>query len=156
MPVVGEAMAQARHLGEYLGEYLGEILGAATWQMRYLLYAEAGGGLPPHTDLARTECGHRSTHTFILCARPLIVSCAWCPRVRDETTGLSSCGRYLTDCTRGGETVLLEKLATPSVTLASVTPRRGRLLLFPHCCAHRAEAVVAQGLPKLLLRGEMR
>ena len=35
-------------------------------QMRYLLYAEAGGGLPPHTDLARTEAGRRSTHTFIL------------------------------------------------------------------------------------------
>jgi hypothetical protein len=61
---------------------------------------------------------------------------------------------YLTDCSAGGETVLLERLVQPSV-LATVTPRRGRLLVFPHACPHKAQPVVAHGLPKILLRGEM-
>ena len=55
----------------------------------------------------------------------------------------------------GGETVLLERLVQPSAVLASVTPRRGRLLVFPHACPHMAAEVVAHGLPKILLRGEM-
>ncbi|KAL3899089.1 MAG: hypothetical protein SGPRY_012705 [Prymnesium sp.] len=61
----------------------------------------------------------------------------------------------LTDNLAGGETVLLQRLKQPSAVLASVTPRRGRLLLFPHACPHLARQVVAHGLPKLLLRGEM-
>lgn len=97
--------------------------------MRFLLYAEAGGGLPPHMDLSRTDVrGRHSRCTFIL---------------------------YLTDCASGGETVLLERLVQPSAVLASVTPRRGRLLVFPHACPHMAAEVVAHGLPKILLRGEM-
>ena len=103
--------------------------GEAMAQMRYLVYAEVGGGLPPHVDLSRTRRdGRTSRCTFIL---------------------------YLTDCERGGETVLLQRLAQPARILASVTPRRGRLLIFPHLCPHRANEVVAEGLPKLLLRGEM-
>ena len=39
--------------------------------------------------------------------------------------------------------------------LAAVSPRRGRLLIFPHAAPHKARPVVAEGLPKLLLRGEM-
>jgi hypothetical protein len=50
--------------------------------------------------------------------------------------------------------VLLEQLQGGSV-LAEVVPTRGRLLLFPHACPHRADEVVAEGLPKILLRGEM-
>lgn len=104
--------------------------GEAMVQMRFLLYAEAGGGLPAHVDLARTdETGRRSTHTFIL---------------------------YLTGCEVGGETQLLEDVSARSCNvLASVTPARGRLLLFPHVCPHLARPVLAEGLPKLLLRGEM-
>jgi len=114
--------------------------GEAVAQMRFLIYAEAGGGLPPHTDLSRTRRdGVTSKCTFLL---------------------------YLTDCAAGGHTVLLDKLpneertkrgqieAPPSV-LAAVAPRRGRLLLFPHAAPHRADAVVAEGLPKILLRGEI-
>ena len=71
--------------------------GEAVPQMRYLIYAEAGGGLPPHTDLSRNDLdGRASRCTFIL---------------------------YLTDCSAGGETVLLEQLAQPSAVLAAVTPR---------------------------------
>ena len=98
-------------------------------QMRFLQYAEVGGGLPPHVDLSRTRRdGRTSRCTFIL---------------------------YLTDCEAGGETVLLERIAQPCRVHAAVTPRRGRLLLFPHLCPHLAREVVAEGLPKLLLRGEM-
>ena len=103
--------------------------GEAMTQMRFLRYAEAGGGLPPHVDLSRTRRdGRTSRCTFIL---------------------------YLTDCAHGGETVLLERLAQPSHVHAAVTPARGRLLIFPHLCPHLAREVVAEGLPKLLLRGEM-
>merc|ERR1712151_850019 len=86
--------------------------------MRFLHYAEVGGGLPPHLDLARTDGqGRRSTHTFIL---------------------------YLADCVAGGETVLLGRHEdSPESVLAEVTPRRGRLLLFPHQCPHLARPVVA-------------
>ena len=97
--------------------------------MRFLCYAEAGGGLAPHTDLSRTRpCdGQISRCTFLL---------------------------YLSDCASGGRTVLLEQLLGGEV-LAEVAPTRGRLLLFPHLCPHRADEVVAEGLPKLVLRGEM-
>lgn len=103
--------------------------GEALPQMRFLCYAEAGGGLAPHTDLSRTRrCDSRTSRcTFLL---------------------------YLTDCSSGGRTVLLEELVGGKA-LASVEPTRGRLLLFPHLCPHRADEVVAEGLPKLLLRGEM-
>lgn len=96
--------------------------------MRFLHYAEVGGALPPHVDLARTDIsGRRSTHTFIL---------------------------YLADCEAGGETVLLERMDdTKEAVLAEVRPCRGRLLLFPHLCPHLARPTVE--VPKLLLRGEM-
>lgn len=99
--------------------------------MRYLHYAQPGGFLAAHTDLSRTETatGLKSTHTFIL---------------------------YLSDAEpgSGGETILLEHLDQTSPATARVVPVRGRLLVFPHLCPHRAEPVEAAG--KLLLRGEMR
>ena len=104
--------------------------GEAVIHMRFLIYAEAGGGLPPHVDLSRTRRdGKTSKCTFLL---------------------------YLSDCDVGGKTVLLERISPqPCSVLAAVTPKRGRLLLFPHACPHRADEVVAEGLPKLLLRGEV-
>jgi len=103
--------------------------GEAMTNMRFLSYMEPGGGLPPHVDLSRTRRdGRVSSCTFIL---------------------------YLNDCGAGGETVLLERLEQPSAVRAAVTPRRGRLLLFPHLCPHLAAEAVAGGLPKVLLRGEM-
>ena len=92
--------------------------GEAMAHMRFLLYAEAGGGLPPHVDLTRTDHrGRTSTHTFIL---------------------------YLTDCAAGGETVLLEAIAQPSGVVATVTPKKGRLFVFPHAHPHMAREVVAE------------
>jgi hypothetical protein len=88
---------------------------------------------PP--DSLRPPCppaGRTSSHTFIL---------------------------YLTGCQQGGSTVLLDQMRTPSAGAAgiraSIMPVRGRLLLFPHMCPHLAQPVLAEGLPKLLLRGEM-
>ena len=56
----------------------------------------------------------------------------------------------------GGETVLLEKegpnVGASGQVLATVEPRRGRLLVFPHACPHAGLAVI--DAPKLLLRGE--
>jgi len=105
--------------------------------MRFLNYTSSGTVLAPHIDLCRVNpfCRtsdkqtpeHRSTHTFIL---------------------------YLTDCEHGGETSLLEEVtadgSAPSLT--KVSPRRGRLLIFPHVTPHEGLEVV--DAPKILLRGE--
>jgi len=103
--------------------------------MRFLDYDKVGGSSPPHTDLCRaTLDGRSSTHTFIL---------------------------YLTDCANGGATNMLRCVsqkksavaAGDNNVLAVVTPRRGRLLVFPHVCPHEGEKVI--DVPKILLRGEM-
>ena len=47
-----------------------------------------------------------------------------------------------------------ETVAPETVVLASVSPRRGRVLIFPHACPHAGRAV--QDVPKLFLRGELR
>mmetsp|Transcript_23657 Transcript_23657/g.51715 ORF Transcript_23657/g.51715 Transcript_23657/m.51715 type:complete len:634 (-) Transcript_23657:164-2065(-) len=106
--------------------------------MRFLNYSIPGAVLPPHIDLRHVNpfCRpsdmqnpkHKSTHTFIL---------------------------YLTDCHSGGETRLLQEV-TPdgsSPSLATVSPRRGRLLLFPHPTPH--EGMEVMDVPKILLRGEL-
>jgi hypothetical protein len=98
--------------------------------MRFLHYAHPGSVLAPHVDLSRTDLfGNCSSHTFIL---------------------------YLNDCESGGETSLLGDLsvADRNEILAKVSPRRGRLLLFPHCCPHEGNGVV--DVPKVLLRGEVK
>lgn len=98
--------------------------------LRFLHYAHSGSSLPPHVDLNRYDKRYkkRSTHTFIL---------------------------YLSDCTSGGETILLEDVAGEGRNniLAKVQPKKGRLLLFPHMCPH--EGAVVDHVPKLLLRGEV-
>ena len=106
--------------------------------MRFLNYSSSGTVLPPHIDLCRVNpfCHpsqrqnpqYRSTHTFIL---------------------------YLTDCQEGGETSLLEEV-TPdgsAASLAKVSPRKGRLLIFPHQTPHEGMEVV--DVPKIILRGEL-
>jgi hypothetical protein len=98
--------------------------------MRFLHYARPGSSLAPHVDLSRTDLsGNCSSHTFIL---------------------------YLYGCESGGETSLLTDLSGDgrSEILAKVSPRRGRLLLFPHCCPHEGNGVV--DVPKVLLRGEVK
>eukprot|EP01032_Pedospumella_encystans_P009672 gene9672-11366_t len=120
-------------------------------QMRFLHYEAEGTALAAHVDLARHDprAVHiKSTHTFIL---------------------------YLTDCDAGGgETVLLKSLCAKGKAVstansemvdvlstchdgnavAAVSPRRGRLLLFPHNCPHEGRAISSKD-PKLLLRGEV-
>lgn len=94
--------------------------------IRFLHYFEPGGQLPPHTDLSKTNAaGQRSTHTLLI---------------------------YLATCSVGGETVLLESLGPGARVFATVQPRRGRMLIFPHDCPHKAEPVVE--VPKVVVRGE--
>jgi len=81
----------------------------------------------------------------------------------DETTSRTSTHTfilYLTDCESGGETILLRQvpgrrftMSMQENTLATVRPRAGRLLVFPHACPHAGAEVTC--VPKLLLRGEM-
>ena len=140
--------------------------------MRYLAYRHAGGVLPPHIDLCRSETTYStltdadddadaelshtitSTHTFLL---------------------------YLTTCDSGGETALLRCLPRPPPSpmplsekkrrklelemererermgpqnvIASVTPTRGRLLCSPHACPHEGRLV--ECVPKVGVGGEM-
>lgn len=85
--------------------------------MRFLNYAEVGGYLAAHTDLARTDrMGMNSTHTFLL---------------------------YLSGG-EGGETVLLESLSLTSTV--TVKPVRGRFLMYPHSQWHRANPVASPKL----------
>ena len=112
---------------------------AALPLVRFLHYATVGGSLPAHVDLPRVVDGERTTHSFLL---------------------------YLTDCERGGETLLLE--AKPGDerlksaggvapgergVIAVSAPRRGRLLIMPHACPHAAAPV--DSVPKTLIRGEL-
>ena len=103
--------------------------------MRLLSYETQGGQLPPHTDFSRTDYrGMQSTHTFLL---------------------------YMTDCTEGGETLLLRSVqplmdgsgGSSNNVVAAVKPQRGTLLLFPHRCPHAGAPVV--DVPKRLVRGEL-
>jgi len=146
---VCEAISNALSGGGRVGDEKGPSLAVASAMahMRFVHYGSAGGRLAPHVDLSRshpTEPDRRSTCTFLL---------------------------YLTDCARGGETALLERLPgaaqgaqatadqagaaqqAADLTLAAVKPKRGRLLLFPHNCPHEGREVT--DVPKLFLRGEL-
>ena len=98
--------------------------------MRFLCYSKQGTDLAPHIDLCRVDAdsGKRSTHSFLL---------------------------YLTDCDAGGETTLIGDITGDArfKVLAKVSPRRGRLLLFPYRCPH--EGLAVKDVPKLLIRGEV-
>ena len=114
-------------------------------QMRFLHYTQDGSALAPHVDLSHRDIRDssiKSTHTFIL---------------------------YLTDCSAGGgETVLLRTLCKKptgytdgnvgsddsSHIIEAVSPKFGRLLIFPHFCPHEGHAIRSKE-PKLLLRGEV-
>lgn len=112
-------------------------------QMRFLHYSVDGSSLDPHVDLSRVDVTSKeemkSTHTTIL---------------------------YLTDCNHGGGTALLRHLRKVDVSsnaydsqcnraaVATVCPRYGRLLVFPHNCPHEGLPIYASA-PKILLRGEI-
>lgn len=125
--------------------------------VRFLAYRNAGGALPPHIDLCRTE----TTFSFEEGrAEGEVVA------VPTRTTSTHTFILYLTTCVSGGETALLRALVPrggPSVIpeagaeesnlIAAVQPVRGRLLFFRHACPH--EGRVVECVPKLLVRGEM-
>lgn len=96
--------------------------------MRFLCYKDNGICLAKHVDLIRQHPFDdiRSTHSFLL---------------------------YLSDCEEGGETTLLQDLSNDETPLATVKPKKSRLLCFPHVCPHKGEETV--DVPKLLIRGEV-
>ena len=98
--------------------------------MRFLNYSESGAVLSPHIDLSRTDptSTQRSTHSFLL---------------------------YLSTCRHGGETALLGAVTGDGRDkyLATIAPKKGRVLIFPHRCPH--EGLVVVDTPKMLIRGEL-
>ena len=106
--------------------------------MRFLLYDQPGQQLLPHTDAAKYGIAStaKSTHTWIL---------------------------FLSDSSQGGATQFVDRIHTGTESkqhtdstieiLASVSPKRGRLLIFPHQTPHAGEKTGTSF--KLLLRGEM-
>merc|ERR1712151_689832 len=116
------------------------MLAEAMPRMKFLHYPRPGGELPPHVDLHRVDStGRQTTYTFLL---------------------------YISDCSEGGETALLECLdgdpqlahsggLAPGVRerVAVVKPKRGRIFAFPHICPH--EALATEEVPKVLLRGDV-
>jgi hypothetical protein len=118
-------------------------------QLRFMHYEHDGSALAPHVDLARTDVHSATSFEVSAASRPV--------------TSTHTLILYLTDCDVGGETILLDSLPRCGTTStegfsaehpASVAPRRGRLLLFPHNCPHEGSAVFATH-PKILLRGEV-
>lgn len=112
---------------------------------RFLEYIKPGSKLDPHTDGTKIcdDTQLTSTHTLLL---------------------------YLTDCRKGGETLLMtectkelppndiyeydkEGKANDTVVLYATQPRRGRILLFPHATPHAGATVV--DVPKICLRAEV-
>jgi hypothetical protein len=99
---------------------------------RFLEYTKERSGLDPHTDGTKvcddTKCV--STHTLSL---------------------------YLTNCTAGGETLLLKQcsycLEQKDNLIYATQPKRGRVLLFPHSTSHAGASVV--DVPKICLRAEV-
>eukprot|EP00435_Cladocopium_sp_Y103_P061167 s1509_g22.t2 len=105
--------------------------------LRFLRYRNPGMPLVPHVDYQ------------------------WLPGyISAEFPGYSPPGRvtshtlllYLTDCHAGGETQLLESQGTSARVMASVSSRRGRVLLFPHDVLHEGTAL--ERLPKVMLRAD--
>lgn len=101
--------------------------------MRILEYEKSGAWCPPHTDINRTDKNDMtSTHTFIL---------------------------YLEDVLDdGGGTAILESLPKPDSDeemeiKVLVTPKRGRLLFYPHATPHAGMPILEK--KKILLRGEI-
>jgi hypothetical protein len=112
---------------------------------RFLEYTKVGSQLDPHTDGNKVcdDTQLTSTHTLLL---------------------------YLTDCSEGGETLVMTRCAREILTTGSTNdgtlngeiddpvlhathPRRGRILIFPHSTPHAGAKVVS--VPKICLRAEV-
>ena len=126
-------------------------------RMRFLNYQKPGGMMKPHVDLSKSHLFRKEEALMLSCDRQSMV-------VESTFTFIL----YLTDCSDGGETVFLRRLGDKkssrdpkigvdedsSNIISRVSPKRGRLLIFPHEAPH-AGAPVGREVPKLFLRGEL-
>ena len=144
-------------------------------RMRFLCYEEKGGDMQPHVDLSKrdVEGGTASTHTFILHLRDCeeggeTVLLQTLKRPKSDATGgvesvgssrgggsssLSGGGGGGKEAADAADAAVGEGGEDGSWIMASVSPRRGRLLVFPHNCPHAGLPVTC--VPKLFLRGEL-
>jgi 2OG-Fe(II) oxygenase superfamily len=129
--------------------------------MRFLTYSHAGSCSPPHTDLSRrTQDGRCSTHTFLLyltdCESGGETRLLRSVNPKCRAVGTLNDGRGRAEDMEGVSAAVSLDATSPcaaSNVLATIRPKRGRVLIFPHCCPHEGRA--ADSLPKILLRGEM-
>ena len=97
--------------------------------MRFMQYEIAGGTMPKHTDLRKTDIlvpDRKSTHTFIL---------------------------HLRSCVDGSGATSFYTSENENPVFSAV-PTQGRLLLFPHAVLHSGDPV-SEPRQKLFLRGEL-
>ena len=130
--------------------------------MRFLNYDAAGGEMKPHVDLSKTYLDalgnvYESTHTFILHLRDSAMEDGGETVLLETLRGSTKDGgtknkknKTSSDNTNSNSN---KKNGTPKI-LASIAPKRGRLLFFPHICPH-AGLIVHNAGKKLFLRGEL-
>ena len=131
-------------------------------RMRFLNYDAAGGEMKPHVDLSKTYLDalgnvYESTHTFILHLRDSAMEDGGETVLLETLRGSTKDGgtknkknKTSSDNTNSNSN---KKNGTPKI-LASIAPKRGRLLFFPHICPH-AGLIVHNAGKKLFLRGEL-
>lgn len=122
---------ETRPMAALLEEALSNVISGKFHVFRYqrfLEYRKEGASLDPHTDGTKIcdDTKLKSTHTMLL---------------------------YLSDCEKGGETLLLDQCSWDAIILFPTKPARGRILLFPHACPHAGNVV--EDVPKICLRAEV-
>jgi len=125
-------------------------------KMRFLQYNVVGGDLAPHVDISKTACcpvtgrSHTSTHTFIIylsSSEDFTGETAILESLAGAPGGNKTDSSYGTSVRSACDTIGHRKV------LASISPVRNRLFVFPHDTPHAGLPVLSP--PKTLLRGEL-
>jgi hypothetical protein len=135
---------------------------------RILEYRQVGAGLPPHTDGTKVceDTGLKSTHTLLL----FLSDCAHGGEtvIMDGKDGWSKYEKVVVNKDRvfrhgrnaqtrdgdGGSSMIMDVSDGDEANVSvGVTPRIGRIVLFPHEWPHAGAVCVS--LPKIMLRAEV-